>query len=410
MIQAQADQAAENMRKKLEEKKQQREATVMAGSPPTEKKQKREEEEQKEEEQWAEPRKHWGQPLGKLPVMAQQCQATGVVRDGELVSAVCLHLFFSLSLLLLLLLFWVFLLILFYFCAETTSNIVFEHPESKPGDKMPEAEARKHWEEKEGIPLVAMLQEKTLQTATYAVKNNPGSPSNQQASVVLARLTALLCLQMEWVRLKSRSASGLALIPQLLMLERLHPSVSRKKTVLCLLRKELLHHLLVLKTLAILLPEWKKMCRRILHPPNQSILHPPGILHPPNYPKMLHPSKRSLVLHQFHHPRRNLALHHPKRNPLHRPRRSIALRHPRRSIALCHPRRSLTLHRPRRNPIHRPRISLALCHLERQLLRRGHMGTFQLLAVTVRRSQNHWDQVQLQNIAHLHHLAKKRLQ
>lgn len=75
---------------------------------------------------------------------------------------------------------------------ETTSGIVFERPvpSAGPPEDRPVAppapptsaddgktedtsiEARKHWGGGEGAaPLVAMLQEKTLQTATYAVPN-----------------------------------------------------------------------------------------------------------------------------------------------------------------------------------------------------------------------------------------------
>lgn len=59
---------------------------------------------------------------------------------------------------------------------ETSSNIVFEHPGITPaaskGEATPPGDARKLWGAEEGVPLVAMLQEKTLQTATYAVQKS----------------------------------------------------------------------------------------------------------------------------------------------------------------------------------------------------------------------------------------------
>lgn len=47
---------------------------------------------------------------------------------------------------------------------ETTSGIVFEEGKPVPVDL-----GRKQWGNEEGSPLIAMLQEKTLQTGTYAV-------------------------------------------------------------------------------------------------------------------------------------------------------------------------------------------------------------------------------------------------
>ena len=47
---------------------------------------------------------------------------------------------------------------------ETTSGIVFEDGKPVPVDP-----GRKQWGNEEGSPLIAMLQEKTLQTGTYAV-------------------------------------------------------------------------------------------------------------------------------------------------------------------------------------------------------------------------------------------------
>ncbi len=32
---------------------------------------------------WAEPRKHWGESPAAAPVIAQQCDATGVVIEGQ---------------------------------------------------------------------------------------------------------------------------------------------------------------------------------------------------------------------------------------------------------------------------------------------------------------------------------------
>lgn len=59
-----------------------------------------------------------------------------------------------------------------------SSSIVFERPgepntttteESEEGASVPVDSPRRLWDKKEGQPLAAMLQNKTLQTATYAV-------------------------------------------------------------------------------------------------------------------------------------------------------------------------------------------------------------------------------------------------
>jgi hypothetical protein len=50
---------------------------------------------------------------------------------------------------------------------------VFEHPgvgEPTQSEATPHSDARKQWGGGDGASLVAMLQEKTLQTATYAVQ------------------------------------------------------------------------------------------------------------------------------------------------------------------------------------------------------------------------------------------------
>ncbi len=67
------------MRKKLEEKRQQREAAaaVMAVHPPPPSAQEKRAGERTPET----PRKQWGGEHAK-PVLAQQCDATGVVREG----------------------------------------------------------------------------------------------------------------------------------------------------------------------------------------------------------------------------------------------------------------------------------------------------------------------------------------
>ena len=52
---------------------------------------------------------------------------------------------------------------------ETSSNIVFERP-GVGGEPAPPSDARKQWTGGDGASLVAMLQEKTLQTATYGVQ------------------------------------------------------------------------------------------------------------------------------------------------------------------------------------------------------------------------------------------------
>lgn len=60
-----------------------------------------------------------------------------------------------------------------YLITETSSNIVFERHSSSTVSSEGHApvEVRKKWGEGEGIPLVAMLQEKTLQTGNYAVNS-----------------------------------------------------------------------------------------------------------------------------------------------------------------------------------------------------------------------------------------------
>ena len=54
-------------------------------------------------------------------------------------------------------------------CVTDTSGVVFEEG---PGDG-----GRKQWSNEQGQPLVAILQEKTLQTATYAVNKDELSKS-----------------------------------------------------------------------------------------------------------------------------------------------------------------------------------------------------------------------------------------
>ncbi len=61
------------MRKKLEERHRQRVAPVITRPPPANA--------VEPQEKWAEPRKQWCEPP-KEPVIAQQCDATGVVIEG----------------------------------------------------------------------------------------------------------------------------------------------------------------------------------------------------------------------------------------------------------------------------------------------------------------------------------------
>ena len=69
---------------------------------------------------------------------------------------------------------------------ESATRVVFERPETsskKPPAPVQPArpvmppinEGRKQWGEVAGTPLVAMLQEKELQTATYAVSADSGT-------------------------------------------------------------------------------------------------------------------------------------------------------------------------------------------------------------------------------------------
>lgn len=77
--QAQADQQADAMRRKLEEKRQQREAASQAAGVPAVRGRGEEGGEGK-----VEVRKQWGDPkLKGAPILARQCDATGVVRDGK---------------------------------------------------------------------------------------------------------------------------------------------------------------------------------------------------------------------------------------------------------------------------------------------------------------------------------------
>lgn len=60
----------------MEEKQHQRMAPPVPNQPPKK-------EEVEPQAKWAEPRKHWGDPPVAAPVIAQQCDATGVVIEGQ---------------------------------------------------------------------------------------------------------------------------------------------------------------------------------------------------------------------------------------------------------------------------------------------------------------------------------------
>ena len=65
------------MKKKLAENRNQRAHAVdmVAVSPPISK-------EGEGQGKWAEPRKQWGEPINTPPSIAQQCNVTGIVREG----------------------------------------------------------------------------------------------------------------------------------------------------------------------------------------------------------------------------------------------------------------------------------------------------------------------------------------
>ena len=116
-------------------------------------------------------RKKWAEPVG-MPTIAQQCDTTGTVLSrGEQFVWYFSHLYvvtdcekctgvipFISTLL----------------TAEASIGIVFEKGSVVKGKEEEGEEGRKKWEEEEGAPLAAMLHQKELHNATYAVGKGEG--------------------------------------------------------------------------------------------------------------------------------------------------------------------------------------------------------------------------------------------
>ena len=120
------------------------------------------------------PRKKWAEPVG-MPTIAQQCDATGTLLSrGEqfvwcpshyIVTRVIVgewhgqvgNPFHS-----------------YLLTAEASTGIVFEKGSVVKGEGEEGEEGRRKWEEEGGAPLAAMLHQKELQNATYAVGKGEG--------------------------------------------------------------------------------------------------------------------------------------------------------------------------------------------------------------------------------------------